>query len=69
MSEWTELFESLGLALHKTEEHMGLGEALGTELDGRELSSGAWRFNEEISMLEARATVLSMRRFARTVWK
>ena len=27
--EWTEIFEPLGLALHKTEEHMGLGEHSG----------------------------------------
>ena len=39
VSEWTEIFETLGLALHKTEEHVGLAEALGTELDGREFSS------------------------------
>ena len=39
VSEWTEIFEPLGLALHKTEEPVGLVEALGTELDGRELSS------------------------------
>ena len=39
VSEWTDIFEPLGLALHKTEEHMGLGEAAGTELDGREFSS------------------------------
>ena len=37
--EWTEIFEPFGSALHKTGKHMGLGEALGTELDGRELSS------------------------------
>ena len=39
VSEWTEIFPPLGLALHTTEEHVGLGEALGTELDGREFSS------------------------------
>ena len=39
VSEWTDVFEPLGLALDKAEEQMGLGEALGTELDGRELSS------------------------------
>ncbi|CAK0897324.1 unnamed protein product, partial [Prorocentrum cordatum] len=35
VSEWSELFEPAGLALHKWESHGGRGEALGTELDGR----------------------------------
>ena len=35
VSEWTEIFELIGLTLHKTEEHMGLDEALGTELAGQ----------------------------------
>ena len=39
VSEWTEIFEPIALARHKTEERVGLGKALGTELDGRELSS------------------------------
>ena len=39
VSEWSDIFEPLGLALHKTEERTGRGEALGTELDGRKLSS------------------------------
>ena len=40
VSEWTDVFEYLVLALHKTGQHMGLGKALGTELDCREFSSG-----------------------------
>ena len=39
VSEWYDIFEPLGLALNKTEEHFGRGKALGTDLGGRELSS------------------------------
>ena len=57
VSEWSDIFEPLGLALHKTEEHMGRGEALGTELDGRELSSRVtskpfWMMRQGLTALE-----------------
>ena len=32
----------------------------------KHVRKGTWRFNEDLSMLEARATVFSMRKFART---
>ena len=57
VSEWSDIFEPLGLALHKTEEHLGRGEALGTELDGRELSSRVtskrfWMMRQGLTALE-----------------
>ena len=57
VSEWSGVFELFGLALHKTEEHMGRGEALGTELDGRELSSRVtskrfWMMRQGLTALE-----------------
>ena len=36
VSEKSDILAPLGLALHKTEEHLGREEALGTELDGPE---------------------------------
>ena len=57
VSEWSDIFKPLGLALHKTEEHMGRGEALGTELDGRELSPRVtskpfWMMRQGLTALE-----------------
>ena len=57
VSEWSDIFEPLGLALHRTEEHLGRGEALGTEFDGRELSSRVtskrfWMMRQGLTALE-----------------
>ena len=57
VSEWSDIFEPLGLALHKTEERTGRGEALGTELDGRELSPRVtskpfWMIRQGLTALE-----------------
>ena len=40
VAERADLFEPVGLALHKTDEHRGFGEARDTELDGARLCSG-----------------------------
>ena len=56
VSEWNDLFEPLGLALNKTEEHLGRGNALGTELGGRELfsrvTSRFWMMRQGLTALE-----------------
>ena len=58
VSEWSDIFELLGLALNKTEEHLGRGKALGTELDGRQLSSRVtskrfWMMRQGLTELES----------------
>ncbi|CAK0883464.1 unnamed protein product, partial [Prorocentrum cordatum] len=59
VSEWSDLFEPVGLALHKSESHGGAGEALGTELDGARLRSGItssrfWKLERGLTGLLAR---------------
>jgi hypothetical protein len=59
VSEWSDLFEPVGLALHKSESHGGAGEALGTELDGVRLRSGItssrfWKLERGLTGLLAR---------------
>ncbi|CAK0879112.1 unnamed protein product [Prorocentrum cordatum] len=59
VSEWSALFEPVGLALHKSESHGGAGEALGTELDGVRLRSGItssrfWKLERGLTGLLAR---------------
>ncbi|CAK0882062.1 unnamed protein product, partial [Prorocentrum cordatum] len=59
VSEWSDLFESVGLALHKSESHGGAGEALGAELDGARLRSGItssrfWKLERGLTGLLAR---------------
>ena len=58
VSEWSDIFEPLGLALNKTEEQLGRGKALGTELDGRQLSSRVpskrfWMMRKGLTELES----------------
>ncbi|CAK0797401.1 unnamed protein product, partial [Prorocentrum cordatum] len=59
VSEWSDFFEPVGLALHKSESHGGAGEALGTELDGVRLRSGItssrfWKLERGLTGLLAR---------------